>query len=100
MQLEGGQIPVVVPAEGRDPQPPAVMLLKASNRAPPNNGRGVWGPAFARETEEATSPPRGRGKFRLGLVAAEEHQQAADQRQQGEHQKTRRGRAGGLLDPA
>src|SRR5882724_8750268 len=41
-----------------------------------------------------------RGEFRLGLVAAEENQPAADQRQYRKHKQPRRGGAGRFLDPA
>jgi hypothetical protein len=40
------------------------------------------------------------GEFGAGLVAAGKHQNAPDQRQNGEHQKTRRGAPGRFLDPA
>ena len=67
------------------------ICLHASNK-----GRGVWAPAFAGRRRGLL---RAR-ELRLGLVAAEEDQEAAEQRQHREHQQAGRGLPRGFLDPA
>ncbi len=54
--------------------------------------------AFAHPTRLALPPPF--SKLLLAVVAADEDQEAGDQRQDGEDEQAGRGLAGGFLDPA